>query len=103
MNAKIKIKTVGVLGTGVIGASWAALFLAMGLRVILCDPASGSEQRFEQYLDTAWSTLEKVGLREGAIKTNYEFVDNLLSRIDEIDFVQEVCSLTSRSEAVVKA
>lgn len=85
-----KIETVGVLGIGVIGASWATLFLAKGLRVIICDPAPGSKERFEEYLNSAWTTLERVGLRDGEHKTNYEFVDNLLSRIEEIDFVQEV-------------
>lgn len=93
------IKTVGVLGTGVIGASWAALFLAKGLKVILCDPAPGAKERFEQYLDKAWITLEEVGLCEGASKTNYEFVDNLVSRIKDIDFVQEVWFLRSCIEA----
>lgn len=93
------IKTVGVLGTGVIGASWAALFLAHGLRVILCDPAPGSKERFEQYLDTAWTTMRKIGLCIGPLKTNYEFVDSLLSRIEDIDFVQEVGNLKSPIES----
>lgn len=84
------IKTVGVLGTGVIGASWAALFLAHGLKVILSDPAPGAQETFEQFLNTAWATIEKLGLREGASKTNYEFVDDLTSRANEIDFIQEV-------------
>lgn len=85
------IKTVGVLGTGVIGASWAALFLARGLRVFLCDPAPTSKERFEAYLDAAWSTLEALGLPDGASKTNYEVVESLLPYLNDIDFIQEVC------------
>lgn len=85
------IKTLGVLGTGVIGASWAALFLARGRKVFLCDPAPGSKERFEAYLDTAWTTLEALGLPSGASKTNYEVVESLLPHLSEIDFIQEVC------------
>jgi 3-hydroxyacyl-CoA dehydrogenase len=98
-----RIKTVGVLGTGVIGASWATLFLAKGLRVVLCDPAPGSKKRFEEYLNSAWTTLERVGLRDGRRKTNYEFVDNLLSRIEDIDFVQEVWSRCPASKLINNA
>ncbi|WP_399697002.1 3-hydroxyacyl-CoA dehydrogenase NAD-binding domain-containing protein, partial [Xenophilus sp.] len=39
------IRRVGVVGTGVIGASWAAFFLARGLDVTATDPAPGAEQR----------------------------------------------------------
>jgi 3-hydroxyacyl-CoA dehydrogenase len=86
------IKTVGVLGSGVIGASWATLFLARGLKVILCDPAPGSKKNFEVYKAAAWSSLEKAGLPEGAQKNknNYKVVNSLLEHMEEIDFVQEV-------------
>jgi 3-hydroxyacyl-CoA dehydrogenase len=86
------IKTVGVLGTGVIGASWATLFLAKGLTVILCDPALGSKERFEMYLDSAWSALEEAGMSDTGRKNrnNYKVVDSLLDHIGDIDFVQEV-------------
>ena len=88
-----EIKTVGVLGIGVIGASWAALFLSKGLKVLLTDPAPGSKENFEAYLDTAWRTLEVLGLSSSACKTNYEVVDSLLPHLDNIDFIQEVCCL----------
>ncbi|KAK5062652.1 hypothetical protein LTR84_004725 [Exophiala bonariae] len=85
------INTVGVLGTGVIGASWATLFLAKGLKVILSDPASGSKESFERYLDAAWIALEKAGMSDMGRKNknNYEVVDSLLDHIGDIDFVQE--------------
>ena len=34
-----QIKNIAIVGTGVIGASWAALYLARGLNVIATDPA----------------------------------------------------------------
>ncbi len=85
------IKTIGVLGSGVIGASWATLFLAKGLRVLLSDPAPGSKERFEEYLDAAWATLETLGMSDGVSKTNYEMVDSLFDYMEDIDFIQEVC------------
>jgi 3-hydroxyacyl-CoA dehydrogenase len=39
------MSTVAVVGTGVIGASWAAHFLANGLDVVATDPAPGAEER----------------------------------------------------------
>jgi carnitine 3-dehydrogenase len=39
------MSTVAVVGTGVIGASWAAHFLAHGLDVVATDPAPGAEGR----------------------------------------------------------
>ena len=37
------IKRVAVIGTGVIGASWTALFLAKGLEVVAMDVAPTAE------------------------------------------------------------
>lgn len=84
------IKTVGVVGTGVIGASWAALFLSKGLKVILSDPAPGAKEKFVDFLEGTWSTLQKLGLESGALKDNFEFVDDVFPRLSEVDFVQEV-------------
>ena len=42
------IRRVGIVGTGVIGASWAAFFLARGLDVTATDPAPGAEQRLRE-------------------------------------------------------
>jgi len=38
-----EIECVAIIGTGVIGASWAAQFLAKGLDVSAYDPAPGAE------------------------------------------------------------
>ena len=51
-----------VLGSGVIGASWTALFLAHGLEVDIYDPAEGTERQVRDYVARAWPTLEALGL-----------------------------------------
>ena len=86
-----KISTVGVVGTGVIGASWIGLFLAKGLKVLVSDPGPGAEEKLASYLETIWPTLEKIGLAPNASLNNYRFVGTSLeARYAELDYVQEV-------------
>lgn len=87
----MSIRTVGVVGTGVIGASWTGLFLAQGLKVLVSDPAAGAGQKLSEHLHSIWPTLEKLGLAQGASLSNYEFVGaSLKDHYDKVDFVQEV-------------
>ncbi|KAI4952568.1 hypothetical protein J4E91_003040 [Alternaria rosae] len=73
----MSIRTVGIVGTGVIGASWTGLFLAHGLRVIVADPAPGAKEKLASYLESIWPALEIMGLDEKSdLKTK------LLAEID---------------------
>ncbi|KAF2135505.1 uncharacterized protein K452DRAFT_303503 [Aplosporella prunicola CBS 121167] len=83
------IKTVGVIGTGVIGASWIALFLSRGLFVIVSDPAPGAKARLDAFLQKHWSAVEAQGLAGSAAPSSYEFVDDVADHLDKVDFVQE--------------
>jgi carnitine 3-dehydrogenase len=47
------IRTIAVIGTGTIGASWAALFLGHGLDVIANDPAADAEARVRAFVARA--------------------------------------------------
>jgi 3-hydroxyacyl-CoA dehydrogenase len=42
-----RIRRVAVVGTGVIGASWVAQYLARGFDVIATDPAPNAETNLE--------------------------------------------------------
>lgn len=91
------IRTVGVVGTGVIGASWTGLFLANGLRVVVSDPASGSEKKLKKYLQNIWPDLKKIGLKSGASLDNYQFVGtSLKDHYFKVDFIQEVIIMVPR-------
>ncbi|EME43902.1 hypothetical protein DOTSEDRAFT_129838 [Dothistroma septosporum NZE10] len=85
------IRTVGVVGTGVIGASWTGLFLARGLRVIVSDPSPGAKEELEKNVKSLWPRLEKLGLSRDASLKNYEFVGGSMQKdhYRELDFVQE--------------
>ncbi|EAT84303.1 hypothetical protein SNOG_08027 [Parastagonospora nodorum SN15] len=68
------IQTVGIVGTGVIGASWTGLFLAHGLRVLVADPAPGAKEKLEKHLKAIWPTLQSIGTKKSASLANYTFV-----------------------------
>jgi len=54
------VQRVAVVGTGVIGASWAAHFLAHGLDVVATDPVPGAEERLRADVAAIWPTLAPV-------------------------------------------
>jgi 3-hydroxyacyl-CoA dehydrogenase len=87
--AERPIARVAVVGTGVIGASWAAYFLAQGLDVVATDPAPGAEERLRDYVGKAWPTLETMGLKPGASIDRLRFAPDLESCVAGADFVQE--------------
>lgn len=85
------VRTVGIVGTGVIGASWTGLFLARGMKVIVADPAPGAEHQLQEHLQAMWPTLEKLGLAPAASINNVQFVSaSIKDHGSELDFVQEV-------------
>ncbi|MBP6893337.1 MAG: 3-hydroxyacyl-CoA dehydrogenase NAD-binding domain-containing protein [Gammaproteobacteria bacterium] len=89
MNGHVYVRRVGIVGTGVIGASWAAFFLARGLDVSATDPAPGAEDRLRAAVDRHWPTLQRMGLAEGASPARLHFDDSLERALEGCDFVQE--------------
>ncbi len=83
------ITHVAVLGTGTIGASWAANFLAQGLSVAASDPAPGAEDFLRRFVDNAWPTLEALGLAPGADRGRLRFDANPVAAVEGAGFVQE--------------
>jgi 3-hydroxyacyl-CoA dehydrogenase len=89
MSADKPIRRIAIVGTGVIGASWAALFLAHGLEVIATDPAPNAEGNLREYIDNAWPALEQLGLSSGASKERLSFTTKLSDALKDVDLVQE--------------
>jgi carnitine 3-dehydrogenase len=83
------VARVAVVGTGVIGASWAAHFLAHGLDVVATDPSPGAEQRLREEVDARWPTLEQLGLAETASAQRLSFTTDAAAAVAGADFVQE--------------
>src|SRR5690349_6881844 len=83
------IGRIAIVGTGVIGASWAAQYLARGFDVIATDPAPNAEANLRQYIDEAWPMLTDIGLSPEASRNRLSFTTNMKEALSQADFVQE--------------
>jgi 3-hydroxyacyl-CoA dehydrogenase len=83
------IRRIAIIGTGVIGASWTALFLAKGLQVVATDIAPNAEAALRKFVETAWPALERLGLSPGASQSNLKFTAALAQAVVGVDLVQE--------------
>ncbi len=90
MHNPTKKQTIGIIGTGVIGAGWATRFLANGHTVIAYSPAPNAEENLRKFVDRAITYSRKLTLFSGN-DDNYDlrFVDSLAEMAAEADFIQE--------------
>ena len=80
------VQRVAVVGTGVIGASWAAHFLAHGLDVTATDPSPGAEERLRSDVAAIWPTLTPAA---GGSPERLAFTSDVAAAVADADFVQE--------------
>jgi carnitine 3-dehydrogenase len=80
------VRRVAVVSTGVIGASWAAHFLAHGLDVVATDPAPDAEERLRAEVAAHWPALQRA---DGASQDRLAFTANPAEAVADADFVQE--------------
>jgi 3-hydroxyacyl-CoA dehydrogenase len=83
------IRRIAIVGTGVIGASWAAQYLARGFDVVATDPAPNAEANLRKYVDEAWPALTEIGLSPGASRDRLSFTTDMKEALAQADFVQE--------------
>lgn len=88
-DAASQFDTVAVLGAGVIGASWTALYLAAGLRVRVFDITDNVEARVDAYVRNAWPVLEQLGLADSGDCRTASFHKNASDAVQDADFIQE--------------
>ena len=89
MNYNKPIKRIAIVGTGVIGASWAAEYLARGFDVVATDPAPNAEGNLRKYIDEAWKDLTNIGLSKGASRDRLTFTKDMKEALSKADLVQE--------------
>ncbi|MEM7498362.1 MAG: 3-hydroxyacyl-CoA dehydrogenase NAD-binding domain-containing protein [Pseudomonadota bacterium] len=80
---------IAILGAGVIGASWAALFLAAGHRVRVHDPAPDAADAVRAYVEGAWPALARLGLAERGAPDAVSFHAEPADAVEGCNFVQE--------------
>jgi len=85
----MQIRNVAIVGTGLIGASWAAQYLASGFDVIATDPAPNAEANLRKSVDEAWKLLTALGLASGANRERLTFTVDMKEAVSKADFVQE--------------
>ena len=83
------INRIAIVGTGTIGASWAAQYLALGFDVVATDPGPNAETNLRGYVDRVWDQLITIGLSDGASRDRLSFTTNQADALEKADFVQE--------------
>lgn len=77
---------IAVVGCGVVGASWTALFLSHGRDVVAADPAPGAQEKLRAFVRRARPDLARLGATgEGTLR----FVASAEEAVAQADFVQE--------------
>jgi carnitine 3-dehydrogenase len=82
------VKKVAVIGGGLIGMSWAALFLARNLEVVVVDPREALKNELTEFITRAWPLLKELKLTVSE-EISYAKYTNRISDLTDIDFVQE--------------
>src|SRR6201992_3330687 len=84
-----QIRNIAIVGTGAIGASWAALYLARGFNVTATDPAPNAEANLWKFIDAAWKDLTVIGLSPNASREHLQFTTDMKRALADADLVQE--------------
>ena len=84
-----RYSNICVIGAGVIGASWTALFLAHGLNVVVNDPQPDIETMVKAALSKIAPTLHALGLPHQSLDRNLRFETDLDRAVAAADLVQE--------------
>ena len=82
-------RPVAVIGTGVIGASWAALFLSRGRAVTAWDPAPGAEAALRREVAALWPVVAALDPAPDADTDRLTFAASAEAAVAEAEFVQE--------------
>jgi carnitine 3-dehydrogenase len=84
-----EIKTVASLGGGPIGGGWSAHFLAQGYDVRAYLHSMDEEASFRTIVETAWVSLQYLGLAKGASLDRLFISSNLEDVVQTAEFIQE--------------
>ncbi len=86
------IGRVALVGTGLVGASWAVVFARAGIEVAACDTSAAQLERASRFIDEALAALDTAGLlREpiASIRCRITPSIDLATSLAGADYVQE--------------
>jgi len=84
-----QVKTLGLLGTGVIGGGWAARALHFGIDVVAADVKPEMEGWIRGAVRNAESALARLTFAPLPAKGKLSFTTDLLAMARQVDFIQE--------------
>ena len=83
------VRRITCIGAGPIGGGWAAHFLAQGYQVTSYLHDASELDALQSLLNTAWESLEAIGLAEGASLENFNWTTDLNEATQKAEFIQE--------------
>ena len=84
-----EVNRICCIGAGPIGAGWTACFLARAYSVTAYVHEPAEEASLRSLIETAWSSLESLGLAEGASLENLRCTSDLTEAVAGAQFIQE--------------
>jgi ketoreductase RED1 len=87
--ALARFPEVAVIGAGLIGISWAALFLANGLRVRVYDPRPDLDSAVREGLESAAPALQQMGYSTEGFERRLRIEGELEEAVRDANLVQE--------------
>ena len=84
-----EVKTVGIIGAGLIGGTWAAYFLSRGLSVRAWGPATNARIRLNQVVNSALADLRSLHGGSTDLTGDLVFCDTLADAVAGSDYIQE--------------
>ncbi|MGO4449839.1 3-hydroxyacyl-CoA dehydrogenase NAD-binding domain-containing protein [Phyllobacterium sp. TAF24] len=83
------VQKATIVGGGVIGASWAALFLAHGVAVTINDPDPLIADKVKVLIDGAIPALSELGCCTDGMMERLSFEQDLAMAVADVDLIQE--------------
>ncbi len=83
------VKKVTCIGAGPIGGGWTAHYLAQGYHVTTYLHDASEIGPLTTLLDTAWDSLCRIGLGNGASRDHFSWTTSLEEAVEDAEFVQE--------------
>ena len=80
---------IAVLGSGTIGQSWCALFLAAGHSVVAYDPDPAMEERIIAFVHASRPALEKLAYKFAGSVEQFRFSKSAAEAVEGAQFIQE--------------
>jgi len=84
-----QVKRITSIGAGPIGGGWSAHFLAQGFDVTSYLHDESELGSFNEIVDTAWISLEALGLKSGACRDRLTVKYDLAEAVSDTQFIQE--------------